>query len=58
MVEVRTFAESSDHNPLVGVGFLPFTPALLLKKLEKTVPLYHDGKLSGSVTVDYEFVTD
>lgn len=58
MVELRNFSESSENNPIIGIGFIPFTPALLRKKLEKTVPLYHDGTLAGSVTVFYEFVTD
>lgn len=58
MLEVRTFSETSENNPLIGVGFIPFTPALLLKKINKTVDLYHDGNFAGSVTVDYEFVTD
>lgn len=58
MIEVRTFSDSSENNPLIGIGFIPFTPALLRKKLEKTCPLYHNGTLAGSVTVEYEFVTD
>jgi hypothetical protein len=29
MLEIRNFDDTSEFNELIGVGFIPFTPALL-----------------------------
>lgn len=55
MLEIRNFSESTEFNELIGVGFLPFTQALLQKKIVRSIEIYHDGALAGNVQVEYLF---
>lgn len=55
MLEIRNFDDTSEFNQLIGVGFIPFTPALLQERINRTVDIYYDGKLAGNVSVVYQF---
>ena len=45
-------------NDLYGTGFFSITPVLPNQGyVEKTVDLYFEGKLTGNITIKYDFFT-